>query len=84
MNEKAQSLLQAVQEQMGSLVLGARINRVGDVELDVSTENLIEACEQLRDDEALAFNQLTDLCGVDYSDYAGGSRDGPRFAVSTI
>ena len=35
----------------------------------------------LRDSEGLRFEQLTDLCGVDYSAYADAVRDGPRFAV---
>ena len=35
----------------------------------------------LRDRPELRFEQLIDLCGVDYSTYGDGARDGPRFAV---
>ena len=35
----------------------------------------------LRDRAELRFEQLIDLCGVDYSSYGDGAWDGPRFAV---
>ena len=28
------------------------------------------------------FEQLIDLCGVDYSEYKGGTYEGPRFCVA--
>jgi NADH-quinone oxidoreductase subunit C len=40
-----------------------------------------ESAKLLRDDPSLAFEQLIDLCGVDYRDYADGAWSGPRFAV---
>jgi NADH-quinone oxidoreductase subunit C len=36
---------------------------------------------RLRDDPDLAFEQLTDLCGVDYSGYGNGIWQGERYAV---
>ena len=39
----------------------------GEVSIEVSAENLIEVATSLRDNEDLAFQQLVDLCGVDYS-----------------
>ncbi len=35
----------------------------------------------LRDDPALKFEQLIDLCGLDYSDYRNEPNGGPRFCV---
>ena len=35
----------------------------------------------LRDAAGCQFEQLLDLCGVDYSDYKAGEYEGPRFAV---
>jgi len=35
----------------------------------------------LRDDPALRFEQLIDLCGVDYADYRNEPWEGPRFCV---
>ncbi len=41
----------------------------GEVSVEVSAENLIEVATSLRDNEDLAFQQLVDLCGVDYSQF---------------
>jgi len=64
-------------------VLGARIDKLdvalGEVTLTVSAANLIDVARTLRDDATLAFEQLVDLCGVDYSDYKGGGWSGLRF-----
>ncbi len=46
----------------------------GELTIEVSKEKLIEICQILRDDQALAFDTVIDICGVDYSTYgqAGG------------
>ena len=53
--------------------LGARIIRhkleTGQLSIEVAAADITEVALALRDDEALAFNQLTDLCGVDYLSY---------------
>ena len=53
--------------------LGVRIIRdkreTGQVTIEVSAADLAEVCLILRNDETLAFNQLSDLCGVDYLSY---------------
>jgi NADH-quinone oxidoreductase subunit C len=41
----------------------------GDVAFEVASGDLLAVCEQLRDDTALAFEQLIDLSGIDYLDY---------------
>jgi NADH-quinone oxidoreductase subunit C len=51
------------------------------VTVRVPREKLRETCLALRDDDAFAFQQLTDLCGVDYSEYGEGAWQGPRYAV---
>lgn len=42
---------------------------LGEVTVEVSPENLIEVATELRDNEQFTFQQLVDLCGVDYSQY---------------
>jgi len=42
---------------------------VGELTVELSPENLIEVATELRDNETFAFQQLVDLCGVDYSQY---------------
>lgn len=66
-------------------VLGARVQSVevalNEVTLVVAAQDYFTAALMLRDDPALAFEQLIDLCGVDYQDYGDGSWTGLRFAV---
>lgn len=41
----------------------------GMLTLEVPRKRLLNLCRQLRDDESVRFEQLTDLCGVDYLQY---------------
>lgn len=41
----------------------------GEVTIEVLPADLVSVCEALRDDEVLKFEQLIDVCGVDYSEY---------------
>ncbi len=65
--------------------LGARAKRVsvdlGEVKVIVSAADYQEAATILRDAEGCKFEQLIDLCGVDYSEYKDGAYDGPRYCV---
>ncbi len=56
-------------------------SRLDEVTVLVAPQNYLEACRILRDDPALQFEQLLDLCGVDYSSYGEGTWEGPRFAA---
>ena len=47
----------------------------------VAAEHYLQAMQTLRDAPACRFEQLIDLCGVDYSTYGDGAWEGPRFAV---
>jgi NADH-quinone oxidoreductase subunit C len=64
--------------------LGARLTSVetalSEVTAVVPAQDLPGVATALRDDPRLAFAQLIDLCGVDYSTY-GGVWDGSRYAV---
>ena len=55
--------------------------RLGEVEAVVSAKDYLAAATLLRDDATCKFEQLIDLCGVDYSEYGQGSYDGPRYCV---
>ena len=54
------------------------VESFGEVSFDVPAAELASALQMLRDDSQLAFDQLIDLAGVDYSEYPGG---GARFGV---
>ena len=55
--------------------------RLGELTVELGSASLVQAMQTLHDDPELSFTQLTDLCGMDYSDYKGGGWEGPRFAV---
>ena len=56
-------------------------SRLGEVTAEVDAADLSEAARRLRDDPLFRFDQLSDLCGVDYGAWGNGVRTGPRFAV---
>ena len=41
----------------------------GEITVTVRAGDYLTAAQTLRDDPTLAFEQLIDLCGVDYSSY---------------
>lgn len=54
----------------------------GETTLVVAAEQLIGLLQTLRDDPQLKFEQLVDLCGLDFDEYADGQESHPeRFAV---
>ena len=67
--------------------LGDHAKRVdlslGEVTVIVSPANYLAACGILKDAPGCQFEQLIDLCGVDYSEYRAGEWEGARYAVTT-
>ena len=49
-------------------------SELGEITLRVPAAKMTRALRTLRDDPNFQFAQLTDLCGVDYSQYANGRR----------
>ncbi|MGB8517541.1 MAG: NADH-quinone oxidoreductase subunit C [Gallionella sp.] len=47
----------------------------------VKAADMLTVMSELRDSEGLRFEQLTDLCGMDYLGYGDGAWDGKRFAI---
>ena len=66
-------------------VLGDAIQQLvrarGEITITVAADRYLAAARTLRDDPSLRFEQLIDLCGVDYSDYQNRPWEGPRFCV---
>jgi NADH-quinone oxidoreductase subunit C len=56
---------------------------LGEVTVVVKAADYLAAMQTLRDDKTLAFEEMIDLCGVDYLNYGEGEWDGLRFAVVT-
>jgi NADH-quinone oxidoreductase subunit C len=66
-------------------VLGARIQRaaiaLGELTVWVRAQDYLESAQLLHDNATCQFQQLIDLCGVDYSAYKDGLYEGSRFCV---
>ena len=82
--------LPASAEQVGetiSAVLGSKARSVrvalGEVTVVVAAADYLAAATLLRDEEGCKFEQLIDLCGLDYSEYKDGQYDGLRYCVAT-
>ena len=86
MSQKLATLQAALQS-----VLGDKIKRLdeakGELTLTVSAADYFAVATVLRDHADLKFEQLIDLCGLDYSTYKDGAAsiyaDGPRYCVVT-
>ena len=80
------SRLDTLQEALAA-GLGGRVKKLeralGELTLTVGAADYLEAATMLRDLAELRFEQLIDLCGVDYSSYRDAPWDGSRFCVVT-
>ena len=53
----------------------------GELTIEVVSSDYPSVATRLRDHDGFRFEQLIDLCGVDYASYGDQPREGPRFAV---
>jgi NADH-quinone oxidoreductase subunit C len=53
----------------------------GELTLTVPAPRFLQVATTLREDASLGFEQLIDLCGVDYSSWGDRPQEGRRFAV---
>lgn len=70
----------AIQAALGEKIKHISIE-LGEVTVLVSSQDYHAAAIVLRDAPSCQFEQLLDLCGVDYSEYGNGVYDGLRFCV---
>jgi len=68
-------------------VLGDKIKRLkrdrGEITITVGAADYLAVATTLRDHAELKFEQLIDLCGLDYSSYKDEPWDGPRYCVAS-
>jgi NADH-quinone oxidoreductase subunit C len=66
-------------------VLGDKVKHIsialGEVTVQVMPADYLAAAKALRDSAGCQFEQLLDLCGVDYSEYGSGDYAGLRYCV---
>jgi NADH-quinone oxidoreductase subunit C len=80
MTQKLDTLEAALQAAFGS-TLKSTVRALGEITITVPAAAYAATMQRLRDDPTLKFEQLMDLCGLDYSDYKNQPWDGPRYAV---
>ncbi|MBK4734111.1 NADH-quinone oxidoreductase subunit C [Noviherbaspirillum pedocola] len=80
MTTKLETLEAALRNALGDR-LQALTNRLGEITILVKASDYAESMRMLRDHVELKFDEMIDLCGVDYSAFGDGLYDGPRFAV---
>ena len=77
------SKLEAISERLATLLEGRDFSvheHVGELTLVILRADMLGVMRQLRDDFILNFEQLIDVCGVDYQSYGDGAWQGKRFA----
>ena len=80
MSQKLDTLQSALESVLGGKIKSSKRDR-GELTVTVGAADYLEACRTLRDNAALKFEQLIDLCGMDFSTYKDGGYDGPRYCV---
>jgi NADH-quinone oxidoreductase subunit C len=80
MTTKLETLDAALRNALGDHIQTLKL-ATGEITIEVKATNYLSAMRVLRDHADLKFEQLIDLCGVDYSTWGDGAWNGPRFAV---
>jgi len=80
MATKTEMLAAAIAAALGDGARSVTVDR-GEVTVVLPADGLRALMRTLRDRPELRFEMLVDVCGVDYSAYGDGARDGPRFAA---
>ncbi|MDQ7075945.1 MAG: NADH-quinone oxidoreductase subunit C [Gammaproteobacteria bacterium] len=68
MSERVENLASALRSQFADQLLSCEVV-LDEVTIEVASEQLLAVCETLKDASEFQFEQLIDLCGVDYSSY---------------
>ena len=69
-----------IEAALGDLLVSSVV-RLGELTIVVDAANYLQVARILRDDPSCNFEQLMDLCGVDYSTYKDEPQVGLRFCV---
>ena len=77
-----ETTLQAVTAALGDKAKSIAL-ALGEVTVIVTAANYLEAARILKDAPGCQFEQLLDVCGVDYSEYRMGDYDGLCYAVTS-
>jgi len=82
MTQRLDKLEAALQAALGDKIKTFKRER-GEISLTVAAADYLAVAKTLRDDQTLKFEQLIDLCGIDFSQWKDRAWDGPRYCVVT-
>ena len=74
------ALAETLKTTFGERLAGIKQER-GELTVIVNAADVLSVAAELRDRPGLQFEQLMDLCGVDYLEHANGRYDGLRYCV---
>jgi NADH-quinone oxidoreductase subunit C len=80
MTQRLDMLQAALEGVLGDKIKTFKRDR-GEITITVSAADYLGVATTLRDDASLKFEQLIDLCGLDYSSYRDQPWDGPRYCI---
>ena len=80
MTQKLDQLQAALESVLGQSIAALKRDR-GEITVTVSQARYLDVARTLHDHPSLKFEQLIDLCGVDYSSYKNQPWDAQRYAV---
>ncbi len=81
MTQRLDNLQAALEAALGPKIKHFKRER-GEITITVAAADYLAVMQQLRDDASLKFEQLIDLCGLDYSSWKDQPWDGPRYCVA--
>ncbi|MEZ0308644.1 MAG: NADH-quinone oxidoreductase subunit C, partial [Ramlibacter sp.] len=79
---KPEAVKEKVAAALGALAKSVELH-LDEVTVVVAASDYLAAAQALRDAPACRFEQLLDLCGLDYSEWGNGVWEGPRFCVAS-
>ena len=84
MTQRLDNLQAALEAALGNKIKAFKRDR-GEITITVAAADYLGVAQTLRDDPTLKFEQLIDVCGIDYSSWKDQAWDGPRYcAVSHL
>ncbi len=82
MTQRLDNLQSALEATLG-MTHSRLVRERGEITITVTADHYLAAARALRGDPRLAFEQLIDTCGVDYSQYKDQAWDGKRYCIVT-
>jgi len=80
MSAKLEALGLNLEKHLGERIKSKKL-ALGELTIEVAAADYLDVMKTLRDTPELGFDEVADLCGVDYSAYGNGDRQGLRYAV---